>query len=125
MGKISIVKLITSPFLKDGDTFVGDVYHIKLVHIDNQLETTYSTIYEYKTMTIENNRMERLANSNNKLVKPLNVKWKPLEVEKQNKKLREELDQTKLIICEDELVKDFLENILEVEKTIVSLNKNE
>lgn len=121
MGKVTIIKSSISPFFKHGEFFVGDIHQLRLMHVNSQLEASYSSIYDYKLTPRDNKRVEWVADINHKSLTPENIKWKPVEMEKYNIKLREELENSQLIICESELVKEFLNSILQDKKTIVSL----
>lgn len=123
MTRITIIRSETSPFIKKGDTFYGDIQQIRLLLVDNKLDIDYRTLYEHNLASLEIQRLERIAVSFHKSLKPVNIKWKPVELEKYNQKLREELDASELIVCQDELIKEFISSILNTEKTIVAVRK--
>lgn len=124
--KVTIVKSHISPFSKKSDSYVGDIYNLKLLHVDGSLEIEYASVYEYH-LCIDNERPARYSDVYANAITRDNVKWKPLEMEKFNKKLREELEESNLIVCENEIIKNFLGELLDADKVIVSLHqkKNE
>lgn len=125
MSKITIVKSHITPFIKKGDAFVGDMHRLCLLHIDNtmNMDTTYKTLYEYDLSSFDNSRPEQFAASHHKSLKPDNIRWKTIELEKYNQQLREELHGSELIVCENELIKEFINKLLDTEKTVVSISK--
>lgn len=123
MSRITIIKAEKTPFIKRGETFYGDIQKIRLLHVDDKLDIDYASLYEHDLASLDINRPERFADAYHKSLKPDNIKWKPVELEKYNQKLREELDSSELIVCPNELIKEFISDILDTEKTIVAVRK--
>lgn len=117
MNKVTIIKSEHTPFNKKGDTIYADIQKLSLLHIDKTLDTTYSSVYEYNLASFN----ERFIDPHHKSLKPENIKWKPVELEKYNQQLREELNDSQIIIVENNLIKEFISKILDTEKVIVSI----
>lgn len=119
MNKITIIKSETSPFLKRGDSIYADVNQLRLLHVDKKLETEYATLYEHNlgsSCALPSEKHQALFN---KALKPESVRWKPVELERYNQKVREELQDSQLIICENEIIKELINQILDSDKQII------
>lgn len=120
MNKITIIKSETSPFLKRGDSIYADVNQLRLLHVDKKLETEYATLYEHNlgsscALPSEKHQVGLF----NKSFKPESVRWKPVELERYNQKVREELQDSQLIICENEIIKELINQILDSDDQII------
>ena len=122
MKKISIVKREFSSFAKYKDNFYCDISCIRLLHVnDIDLSTKFNSLWynDYNRGVTTN--LDRNFQIND------NMRWSPIEVERMNTRLRQELEDSSLIICEDELTKDFLSALFEYsEKNYnIIVNKDE
>ena len=121
MSKITLKKSYSPPFLKRGDLFYGDMEQIHLLHIDDTWNTTVRKLYNGDLTNMSDKVPHDFTGVYQKVLKPENIKWKPVEIDIHNKRLREELDDSHMIICEDEVIKEFITKILEVKKNIITL----
>ena len=122
MRKITIVKCDYSSFAQYKDTVCGDIRSIKLLHVnDFSLSTKLNSWWynDYNRGSFINFDINEALNDN--------LKWSAIEIERMNNRLRQELEDSSLVICEDELTKDFLTALVdftEKDCTII-VNKNE
>jgi hypothetical protein len=122
MKKITIVKCEFSSFAKYKDTVCGDIRSIKLLHVnDFSLSSKLNSWWynDYNRGTFINFDGNEELNDN--------LKWSSIEIERMNNRLRQELNDSSLIICEDELTKYFLTALVdftERDYTII-VNKDE
>lgn len=120
MSKVTFIKAEQPPFVRRGDLFVADLHGLKLLHVDKNFNISHSNVYEDKdTHTITQFYSDVIKKSLN----PESVIWKPLEIEKYNQKLRDELEHSSVIICENDYIKEFISELIDSEKIIISTKK--
>lgn len=123
MAKVTIIKADQPPFVRRGDLFVGDLHGLKLLHIDKQYNISHSSVYENNDSPSRPHDTQFYSDLIKKSLKPENVVWKPIEIEKYNQKLRDELVDSQVIICENEYIKEFISELIDSDKIVISARK--